>query len=270
MTDESNHPVAAGPDLAFGPKRHCPTPAIALCAMAALGLAGCGGSDDDDTPAARTFTVTVQNVSTPNTVASARANGTVPLSPGVFAVFTGADPMFAVGQPADSGTESIAEDGFPGPPLPGTKSTSAAAAAGVTQSGVFQSPGGPDNGPALFAGETATFTVTARPGSRLQIETMFVQSNDWFYGFGGGGLALFSGDTPVNGDVTSQLVLYDAGTEQDTAPGTGPFQKPAQDPMAMNVGPSEAVPIQTAASRHPTFAIPAATSVIRVTVTPGP
>jgi hypothetical protein len=135
---------------------------------------------------------------------------------------------------------------------------------------VFQSPGGPDAGPAIAAGETATFTITASPGDRLQIETMFVQSNDWFYGFGGGGLALFSGRTPVSGDVTAQLVLYDAGTEADTPPGTGPSQKPAQPPTATNVGAAESVPIRPASERHPTFTIPATASVIRVTITPQP
>lgn len=175
--------------------------------------------------------------------------------------------MFTPGQLADGGTELIAEDGFPGPPLPGTKSSMLAALPGV-MSGVFQSPGGPGAKPAISAGETATFNITASRGDRLQIQTMFVQSNDWFYAFGGGGLALFTGDTPVSGDVTSQLVLYDAGTEQDTPPGTGPFQKPVQEPTAMNVGPAETVPIQPAATRHPTFTIPPTTSVIRVTITP--
>lgn len=226
------------------------------------------GFANSTAPQPVTFTVTVKNVSVPGTIASDRAMGTVPLSPGAFAVFRGTDPTFTPGQSADKGTESIAEDGFPGPPLPGTKSTMLASAANVSQSGVFQSPGGPTNTPGIFAGETATFTITASPGDRLQIATMFVQSNDWFYGFGNGGLALFSGNTPASGDVTSQLGLYDAGTEQDTPPGTGAFQKPVQDPMAMNVGPSESVPIQPAAQRHPDYKIPAATSVISVTITP--
>lgn len=97
---------------------------------------------------------------------------------------------------------------------------------------------------------------------------MFVQSNDWLYGFDGSGLDLFQNGVPVSGGVTSHLGLYDAGTEQGTPPGTGAYQKPVQDPMATNVGPSENVPIQTAAARHPDYMIPAATSVIRVTITP--
>ena len=238
--------------------------------LAVMTMVACG-EDNGTQPQARmtTFTVMVQNVSQPNLLSTDRAMGTVPLSPGAFAVFSGSDPAFTAGAPADEGTERIAEDGFPGPPLPlGTESTLLAGAAGVRSSGVFQSAGGPDNGPALFAGETTTFTVTASPGDLLQLETMFVQSNDWFYAFGDGGLALFNGGTAISGDVTSQLVLYDAGTEQDTPPGTGPNQKPAQAPMATNVGPSESVPIQRAADRHPSFNIPATARVIQVTITP--
>ncbi len=233
----------------------------------ALAAAACSSNTANSTP--RTFSVTVENVSQPNTISSDRAMGTVPLSPGVYAVYSGSNPMFTAGQAADEGTERIAEDGFPGPPLPlGTESTLVEMVAGVSGSGVFQSPGGPDAGPAILAGESATFTITALPGDRLQIETMFVQSNDWFYAFGSGGLQLFDGSDPVSGDVTSDLVLYDAGTEEDTAPGTGDFQKPVQDPTATNIGPSESVSIQTAAARHPNFTIPATSSVIRVTVTP--
>ncbi len=216
----------------------------------ALAAAACSSNTANSTP--RTFSVTVENVSQPNTISSDRAMGTVPLSPGVYAVYSGSNPMFTAGQAADEGTES----------------TLVEMVAGVSGSGVFQSPGGPDAGPAILAGESATFTITALPGDRLQIETMFVQSNDWFYAFGSGGLQLFDGSDPVSGDVTSDLVLYDAGTEEDTAPGTGDFQKPVQDPTATNIGPSESVSIQTAAARHPNFTIPATSSVIRVTVTP--
>ena len=232
-----------------------------LLPVLALVAAGCD-SADDVTP--RPFTVTVSNVSSPNTVATARAMGTVPLSPPAYAVFSGADPMFRVGQMANLGTERIAEDGFPDEML-----ALLGAASNVSASGAETSPGGPDAGPALFAGESVTFTVMAVPGDRLQLETMFVQSNDWFYGFTGGGLALFDGDEPVRGDVTSRLAVYDAGTEADTAPGTGPDQKPVQSATATDVGPDEAVPVRTAAQRHPGFAIPATPSVIRVTVTPG-
>ncbi len=227
-----------------------------------VSLAGCG---DNGVSAVlpQTFSVRIENVSVANTIATPRANGTVPLSPGAFAVFSGTDPMFTPASQADAGTELIAEDGEPDVKL------AALARAANIRSGLFQSPGGPDNGPAIFAGEAATFTITASPGERLQIETMFVQSNDWFYAFGGGGLQLFNGSSPISGNVTAQLVLYDAGTEEDTSPGTGPNQKPVQSPTATNFGPPDANKSVRIAS-FPGFTIPTASAVIRVTITPVP
>ncbi len=214
-----------------------------------------------------TFMVKVENVSTPGTVDTERAGGTVPLSPGVYGVYAGhagAKVFFAEGKPADEGTERIAEDGFI---MAEDEQLSGSSA--IKMNGTFDSPGGPDDGPALFAGEQATFMVKAKPGDYLQFETMFVQSNDWFYAFGDKGLSLFDGKTPISGDVTAYVVLYDAGTEEDTAPGTGPNQKPVQDPMATNVGPDDSVnQVKEADERHPDFMIPSAASVIKVTVTP--
>ena len=243
---------------------------LALALVAGLVLAGCDSTDDVVVPTPTAFTVTVENVSTPGTVDTPRAMGTVPLSPPAWAVFDGDDPFFASGELANLGTERIAEDGFPDEMLAILDD-----ADDVSAFGAETSPGGPDNGPALFAGEQVTFTVQARPGDRLQFETMFVQSNDWFYAFTGGGLDLFDDrDTPVSGDVTARLAVYDAGTEEDTAPGTGPtappgpVQKPVQAPDATDVGTDESVPVARAGTRHPSFTIPANGRVIRVTITP--
>lgn len=220
--------------------------------------------DDKKKDVPVTFTVHVENVSAPGTIDSERIEGTVPLSPGAYAVYTGANPLFTTGQNADKGIARIAEDGFPM-----MKAEQLSNDPNVMMSGIFESAGGPDNGPAIFAGESAMFTIKAKPGERLQIATMFVQSNDWFYAFKDEGLSLFEGSDPISGDVTMKLELYDAGTENDTRPGTGPFQKPVQDPMATNVGPGGAPKgIEKASERHPKFDIPSATSVIKVTITP--
>lgn len=220
--------------------------------------------DDDDTMVLPTqFTVTIENVSTPQTVATDRAMGTVPMSPPTWAIYAdGDDPLFEVGEKANLGTARIAEDGFPDEML-----AILGADSDVKSFAAQTSPGGPDNGPAVFAGESVTFTISAVPGDKFQFETMFVQSNDWFYAFSGGGVELFNGDTPLSGDLTSRVNLYDAGTEQDTAPGTGPDQKPVQDPMATNVGPDEDEDIARAAERH-NFTIPSTADVIRITFTP--
>ncbi len=111
--------------------------------------------------------------------------------------------------------------------------------------------------------------ITAEPGQKLQIQIMFVHSNDWFYSFGDGGLSLFDGDSPINCNMTSKLILYDAGTEADEPPGVGITQKSDQDPLSYNIGPDDSLNMITdAVSRHPTFVIPSTASVIRVTVTP--
>ena len=232
-----------------------------ILAAIAAGVTACDDDDDDDIVDPgdeRTFTVTIENVSTNNLLSTTRANGTVPLSPGVYAVFTGQNPLFTVGAAADQGTERIAEDG--------NEAVEAAAAFGaaVTTHGTFSAPGGANNSPIIGAGETATFTFEAEPGDLLQIETMFAQSNDWFYAFGGEGLALFNGTTPVTGDVTASIVLYDAGTEEDTAPGTGPDQAVVQ--TAPNTGPADNNTLIRLASTSG-FTIPATNSVIRVTIT---
>jgi hypothetical protein len=241
-----------------------------LMAIALLGifLGSCKDDDEDMTTptpnASRTFKVVIENVSVPNTINSPRIQGTVPLSHGVYAIYASADPTFTPGQAADAGTERIAEDGFTT-----EKTNMLNNISDVKDHGEFVAPGGPDNGAALFAGESSMFFVTAKPGDKLQIQSMFVQSNDWFYSFTNGGLALFENGNAVSGDMTAKLLLYDAGTEEDTPPGTGDFQKPVQDPLAMNVGPADPVNmIQPAKDRHPSFTIPENTSVIKITITP--
>ena len=119
------------------------------------------------------------------------------------------------------------------------------------------------NGPVL-AGDSVTWTVTARRGDRLSLVTMFVQSNDAFFGDDGSGIALFERSEPISGDVTDQLALWDAGTEVDTAPGTGPYQALAQP--GPDTGPDEDGVVGSASGTG--FDSPAVADVITVSVTP--
>ena len=81
----------------------------------------------------------------------------------------------------------------------------------------------------LMPGDSESFTFNAGKGSFLSLATMFVQSNDLFYGFGEAGVALYDGDgNAVTGDVTSMIELWDAGTEVNEEPGVGPNQAPRQ------------------------------------------
>ena len=77
----------------------------------------------------------------------------------------------------------------------------------------------------LLPGSSYRFTVTGEPGDRLSFATMFVQSNDLFFGPDDNGLALFGLDgAPLAGDITAQVMLWDAGTEANQRPGVGPDQ----------------------------------------------
>lgn len=106
----------------------------------------------------------------------------------------------------------------------------------VFKSGVFNTPVGADAPAPIGPGGAYEFSFSIGPntvpgsGAQLSLATMFIQSNDLFYAFRPEGLALYGEDgAPVTGDVTDQLFLYDAGTEVNEEPGTGPNQAPRQD-----------------------------------------
>jgi Spondin_N len=96
-------------------------------------------------------------------------------------------------------------------------------------SGVFNTPvGAADPGPA-FPGDAYDWTFYADPGDNLTFATMFVQSNDWFFGPGLRGIPLYDADGNANsGDVTDAIYLWDAGTEINQTVGEGPDQAPRQ------------------------------------------
>lgn len=219
--------------------------------------------DDDDNPATRTFHVTVQNVSTGTTLqVGALPDRTAPLSPGVWAVVESGS-IFNLNDEARLAIERQAEEGSPDLLLQELEGDD-----DIDESGEFSAPGGTNNSPVIGSGETTTFSFDAKPGDKLQILTMFGQSNDWFYAFDNGGLDLFnSNNDPVTGDQTGKLILYDAGTELDEPPGLGLTQKP-DHPNTVDVGPVDPVDMITnAMSRHTSFTIPATSGVIKITVT---
>ena len=59
---------------------------------------------------------------------------------------------------------------------------------------------------------------------KLSFATKFVQSNDLFYAPDGEGIAVWGDDGPITGDITDQIMLWDAGTEVNQEPGTGADQ----------------------------------------------
>ncbi len=86
--------------------------------------------------------------------------------------------------------------------------------------GKFVPDGATAAGPA-FPGQSFTISFHAGKGHKLSFATMYGASNDLFYGPGDEGIQLFNGDTPLTGDITSMISLWDAGTEVNHAPASG-------------------------------------------------
>ena len=185
---------------------------------------------------------------------------TVPLSPGVWVLATGNDPLFTVGQiDRKRGLEGIAEDGDPA-----QLATALSTQTGITSSAAFNTPVGATAPSAIGPGGAFEFTIRATPAQRLSIATMFVASNDLFYAPDGAGIALFQANgQPFSGDATAALQLWDAGTEVNQEPGVGPDQ--VQRQSAPNTGTAESRPIDLVSD---VYTYPPVSSVIRLTITP--
>ncbi|ODR80286.1 hypothetical protein BG842_05805 [Haladaptatus sp. W1] len=234
----------------------------ALGGTAALsGFAGIGVVSAQDGGNRETeFTVEIRNVSSNDTLQPPDGERQpVPLSPGVYAVYRGGDPIFTAGKQGGArGLEQLAEDGDP------TRLERSLDDQQGVQSDVFDRPEGSDQPGPLEPGQTYRFDFDAQPGERLSFATMFVPSNDLFFAPGGIGIPLFRSGNPISGNVTSQVLLWDAGTERNEQPGTGPNQAPRQS--APNTGPDENAPVQRISRVDDGFQYPAVADVIRVTV----
>ena len=238
--------------------------AVVAGGLAFAGFAGAESHDDAASHGPITFEITVENLSGPDAITTSAGTAVPnPLSPPVWAVYRGTNPLFTAYRRADQGTARIAEDGFPEKKVKMLSRTRR-----VSSSGVILQEGGP-LGPAFEPGSSATAEITARDGDWFQFEAMFVQSNDYFYALGGDGIPLFSPDgTPISGDVTKYVNVWDAGTELDEEPGNGRFQKPNQGPEQTNYGPSTREPVVPQANTGDPWEIPSPTDLIKITITP--
>ena len=208
------------------------------------------------------FTVRVENVSTGQTLRLASGStAPAPTAPLLWTLTDAGNPLFASGQ-ADRGhgLEQLAEDGNPGV----LADWITANLKSVLRSGVVTMPVGDKAAGPITPGKAYEFTVAAAPGQRLTLAMMFGQSNDLFYAPGSKAIALFDArGMPLTADVTSQLQLWDAGTEVNEEPGAGPNQAPRQ--AGPNTGPAEKGTVHLVKDR---FTYPRTTDVVRVTVKP--
>jgi hypothetical protein len=232
---------------------------------AGLSNASCGGQDSKsaadevrtaDLPS-NGFVLRIENVSTPETVTNSTGSEFVPLSPGAFAVFSGENPLFISGSAATLGIERIAEDGAE---LQAAQELARHARA--VESGRFQVPVGASERGSLAPGDTYEIRFHGSPGEKITFATMFGISNDLFYGPAGIELYDAAGN-PRTGDMTAEVELWDAGTEINEEPGTGPNQ-PESSPA--NTGPEEGGVVTPIGAVDDPYTYPAVKAVIRVTL----
>jgi hypothetical protein len=187
-----------------------------------LGIAGiASGNGDQPTK----FTIRVENVTRPDAfTASTGVKWSLAFSPGLAVVHTEKAPAFTSGKKDHGkGLEAQSEDGNPdglAKSLQGSK--------GIKSVAVFNTPVGASGPGPITPGAVYEITISAAPGDRLTVTTMMGQSNDWFYAPGESGIELFKNGKPVRGDISSQIILWDAGTEVDQEVGIGPDQGPRQ------------------------------------------
>jgi len=83
-------------------------------------------------------------------------------------------------------------------------------------------PDGAETAGPAFPGHSFSFWFHAGPNHKLSFATMYGLSNDGFYAPGQGGISVYDGDFPgtvMERDITSDLMLWDAGTQVNQMPG---------------------------------------------------
>lgn len=193
---------------------------------------------------------------------ASRLGPQVALSPGVFAVFAGDNPLPGVGDMASMGLEALAEDGM-------VDALAMEVAAGAVQtSGTFTTPASGTSAGPIEPGQRYEIAFRASAPAALTFATMYIQSNDVYLAPGASGIPLFQGEMPVSGEVSDQVDLYDAGTEVNERPGFGPNQAPRQsDP---GEGMDEGGTVRSLTNVMDGFEYQSASETIRVSITSTP
>ena len=188
---------------------------------------------------------------------AAHAGIATAFSPGVWVVHHGGTPLFTENQ-ADfhQGLTQIAEMGNNQPLL---STLAAILPTGTVSYGGFGTPIGAATAAPILPGGSYAFTITASPGDSLSFATMYGWSNDWFFAPSDSGIALFDGATPIAGDVSNEVQIWNDGAVLSEAPETGPHVNSTGD-AADPLGTVRLV-------GNDTYPTPAADH-IRVTITP--
>lgn len=231
---------------------------IAVVAALVLGIQAEGFAFAKKAKKQATFKVRVENIS--NTDGLETDGGKkypFALSPGLFIVNHKKQYFFDEGKKADTALELQAEDGNPE-----TLSKKLLTKVGSIYMGIFNTPTGADKPGPLLPGGVYEFSFVGSEDMKFNLIAMYGQSNDLFYA-PKEAIDLFDkSGNPLNGDITDKLLLWDAGTEVNQAPGIGDEQAPRQK-MA-NTGKAENGVVQLVKD---SFTYPNTKDVLRVTIT---
>jgi hypothetical protein len=230
---------------------------LGLSAGVILIVAGMASANGDQPTK---FTVRIENTTKPDAfTASNGVKWSLAYSPGTAVVHTEKAPIFSAGEKdRGKGLEAQSEDGDPS-----MLAKSLKGAKGVKSVTVFNTPVGAKGPGPITPGAAYETTISAMAGDRLSLTLMMGQSNDWFYAPAEAGIELFKDGKAISGDITSQIILWDAGTEVDQEAGIGSDQGPRQ--KAPNTGKAENGVVHKVQDGK---SYSQATSVMRVTITP--
>jgi hypothetical protein len=231
--------------------------ALGIAIGAFLGIAGTASGNGDK---ATKFTVRVENITKPDAfTASNGVKWSLAFSPGLAVVHTGPAPISSAGKKdRDKGLEAQSEDGDPS-----MLAKSLQSGKGIKTVVVFNTPVGASAPGPIAPGAAYELNFSAIPGERLSMILMMGQSNDWFYAPAESGTELSNNGQPISGDITSQIVMWDAGTEVDQEPGIGSDQGPRQ--KGPNTGKAQSGVVQMLQDGK---MYSQTTSVMRVTIKP--
>ena len=233
------------------------TEVLSVTIGAILTVAGIASANGDEPTK---FTIRIENITKPDAfTASNGVKWSLAFSPGTAVVHSENAPIFTSGKKdRGKGLEAQAEDGDPS-----MLAKSLQGAKGIKSVTVFNTPVGASAPGPITPGAAYETTITAMPGDRLSMTLMMGQSNDWFYAPDERGIELFKNGQAVSGDMTAQIVMWDAGTEVDQEPGIGSDQGPRQ--KAPNTGKAENGVVHKIQDGK---LYSQASSVMRVTITP--
>lgn len=103
----------------------------------------------------------------------------------------------------------------------------------LVESGTFKGDGTP---PVILPGQSVSFSFSAAKNQRLTFATMYGWSNDLFFAPANPGIRLYDDNgTPITGDVSSQIKLWDNGTRVNAAPGMSLAHPGTAEATARNI-----------------------------------